>query len=202
MCVVSHANQARPLTRTMPPIMDCIRNLSLQVMGTLGKGHRESVYRRALSTALNNKHICHRTHVDCPIIFMGECVGVGQADLVVEDLVIELKVLQKVPTGASDQLCKYIDSLERTEARPFRGVVINFNSQSGMVDIVEELPPSSTRRTQRQTTNCPSKKRRVQSPYFKQEEEREDNPWVVHPWVSRVTRSRSARNQSDADEIL
>jgi GxxExxY protein len=168
-------------------------------MGTLGKGHRESVYRRALSTALNNKHICHRTHVDCPIIFMGECVGVGQADLVVEDLVIELKVLQKVPTGASDQLCKYIDSLERTEASPFRGVVINFNSQSGMVDIVEELPPSSARRTQRQTT---PKKRRVTSPYFKQEEEQEEAPWVVHPWASRVTRSRSARSQPDADEIL
>ena len=171
-------------------------------MGTLGKGHRESVYRRALSTALNNKHICHRTHVDCPIIFMGECVGVGQADLVVEDLVIELKVLQKVPTGASDQLCKYIDSLERTEARPFRGVVINFNSQSGMVDIVEELPPSSARRTQRQPNEGANKKRRVASPYFKREEEQDDTPWVDHPWVSRVTRSRSARNQSDADEIL
>ena len=71
-----------------------------------------------------------------------------------------------------------------------------------MVDIVEELPPSSARRAQRQTNEATPKKRRVTLPYFKQEEEQEDAPWVVHPWASRVTRSRSARSQPDADEIL
>ena len=112
-----------------------LKELSENVLETLGKGQREAVYQRALSTALNRRGVFHRTQVDCPIMYMGECVGVGHADLVVDNLVVELKVLQRVPAGASDQLQKYVESLQRTEGRPFRGVVLNFNSLTGQVDM-------------------------------------------------------------------
>ena len=158
-------------------MMNQVELLAVRVMQSLGRGHREAVYHRALSTALNHEGICHRTHVDCPIMFMGECVGVGQADLLIDDLVLELKVLQRVPSGASDQLRKYIESLRRTEGRDVRGMVINFNPRSGRVEVVTDRPSEPTREVKRPQTyptgrsslssaQVPSFKKKVVSPFF------------------------------------
>ena len=195
----------------MPCALDTVRTLSLQVMSALGKGHRESVYRKALSTALNHKGICHRAHVDCAILFLGECVGMGQADLVIDDLVIELKVLQKVPAGASDQLHKYIESLTRTEGHPFRGAVINFNSHTGRVDVVEE----SAQEREQSPPKPSHKKRKLTSPFFSMDREESPEPFDLPSpvasvasrtresgWMARVTRARSVPlTRAAADRI-
>ena len=67
------------------------------VMRVLGRGHTERIYHNALITALNRAGVAHRSEVACPIYFMGECVGVGRADLVLGDLVVEIKANRRPP---------------------------------------------------------------------------------------------------------
>lgn len=123
-------------------LLDQIKGLSRHVMHCMGKGHRESIYQEALVVALNRANITHRAQVVCPIYFMGQVVGYGKADLVIDDVVIEIKSNKQPPMEASSQLCKYIESISKSERRPFSGLVINFNAATGRIDLlVKEKPP-------------------------------------------------------------
>jgi GxxExxY protein len=119
----------------MARVFEKIRCQSEYVMRVLGTGHRENVYHRALITALNKAGIQHRSEVACPIWFMGECVGFGRADLVIDDVIIEIKANKSAPHKTSQQLEKYIVSLSQSERRCFQGIVVNFNQNSGIVDV-------------------------------------------------------------------
>ena len=114
-------------------------------MHVLGTGHSERVYHRALATSLGRTPIQFRSEVVTPIMYMGECVGTGRADLVLQgrqkgardmarDLAVEIKANAKRPSQASGQLRKYLESLRRVEKRECAGVVINFNQSTGEVD--------------------------------------------------------------------
>jgi GxxExxY protein len=122
----------------MPRIFDVIKGQAEHVMRVLGKGHSESVYHRALITALNKRGIAHRSEVACPIWFMGECIGMGRADLVVSDLVVEIKANSAAPKKTSPQLQKYILSLTQAEGKQFWGVVVNFNQRNGNVELYQD----------------------------------------------------------------
>jgi GxxExxY protein len=119
----------------MPPVGDVIRGQANHVMRCLGRGHSENIYHRALITAMNKAGISHRSEVSCPIWFMGECIGVGRADMVIDDVVIEIKANRLPPKQTSAQLQKYLVSLSRAENKLFKGVVVNFNQKTGLVDI-------------------------------------------------------------------
>ena len=121
----------------MPPVMDVIRGQANHVMRCLGRGHSENIYHRALITAMNKAGISHRSEVSCPIWFMGECIGVGRADMVIDDVVIEIKANRLPPKQTSAQLQKYLISLSRAESKTFRGIVVNFNQRTGLVDIFQ-----------------------------------------------------------------
>lgn len=117
-----------------------VLNHAKHVMKVLGVGHRENIYHKALSTSLNKSHIMHRSEVITPIMFMGECIGVGRADIVLDGVVVEIKAVARCPRATSGQLRKYMESLVKVEKEPCSGVVINFNQNSGEVEIVQELP--------------------------------------------------------------
>jgi GxxExxY protein len=118
--------------------IEALKGQARHVMHCLGKGHREAIYHAALITALNRHKVPHRSEVPCPIWFMGECIGVGRADLVIEDLIVEIKANRLPPSETSAQLQKYLQSLTKAEHRTFRGVVLNFNQKTGLVDVLEE----------------------------------------------------------------
>ena len=132
----------------MPPrdmdLRRTVRACCAQVMRALGAGHREAVYQRALCTALNRQGLCHRTEVSCPILFMDEIVGVGRADLIVGDVVVEVKATQCAPAAPSlKQLRKYIKSFSEVEKERFVGLVVNFNQCTGKVDFADVTPPAA-----------------------------------------------------------
>lgn len=120
-------------------------NYARHAMRVLGTGHSERVYHRALATSLGRSNITFRSELVTPIIFQGEVVGMGRADLVVQgspgaraagpDLVVEIKANSRLPAQASGQLRKYLESLRSVERRPCAGVVLNFNQTSGQVEI-------------------------------------------------------------------
>jgi len=118
--------------------VDVLRGQASHVMRCLGKGHSERIYHNALITALNRHGILHRSEVACPIWIMGECIGMGRADLVIDDVVVEIKANRSAPKETSAQLQKYLVSLSKAERRIFRGLVLNFNQKNGVVDLLEE----------------------------------------------------------------
>lgn len=121
---------ARGVTQTIRGLRDSAR----QVMKALGKGHTEKIYHRAMITLLNKKGVPHRSEVLAPIHFLGEVVGFGRCDLVVNNLVIELKANAKCPTNFSPQLRKYLTSMGAAEKKRFKGLIVNFNQRSGEVE--------------------------------------------------------------------
>lgn len=123
----------------MPSVCDIVKGQANHVMRCLGKGHTESVYHRALITAMNKAGVAHRSEVSCPIWFMGECIGVGRADMVIDDMVLEIKANKLPPKQTSAQLQKYIVSLSQAEDKTFWGMVVNFNQKNGTVDIFHDL---------------------------------------------------------------
>lgn len=107
------------------------------VMKSLGKGHSERVYHRALITLFNKKKIFHRSEVASPVYFMGEVVGIGRCDLVIGDMVVEIKANSSHPSSSHHQLRKYTEGLGAAESRLLSGVIINFNQTSGVVQMVQ-----------------------------------------------------------------
>lgn len=121
---------------------------AIRVMQALGKGHTERTYHKAMITSLNRKGVLHRSEVIAPIYFMGEVVGFGRCDMIIDDLIVEFKANIRCPATASPQLQKYITSQRASERKHYRGVIINFNQRTGLIEILEErAPPPRKRKT-------------------------------------------------------
>ena len=111
---------------------------SQSIMSSLGKGYSERVYHNAFCAHLSQANISYRTEVLCPVMYRGQCVGTGSADLVLGNMVIELKANKEPASLALPQLRKYIKSLSHLENKTYTGAVINFNQNSGVVDYLLE----------------------------------------------------------------
>ena len=138
---------ARPTGMTL-----ALLNYARHAMKVLGTGHQERIYHKALATSLGRSNITFRSELVTPIMYMGECIGIGRADLVIQgggggarqsgpDLVIEIKANAKCPSQASGQLRKYMESLRSVERRECTGIVLNFNQSTGQVEMHVEAVP-------------------------------------------------------------
>lgn len=130
-----------------------------RVMTDLGTGHREAIYARALYVALNNARIAHRSEVDIPIMYMGQCVGHGRADLIIDNVIVEIKAMHRPPKEAMGQLNKYVTNLSQVEKRRFQGILLNFGQGDGTVSVLMHTEPK-TRRTIMPASNTLIKKSR------------------------------------------
>lgn len=139
------------MKREMTGAMHVLRVAAKQVMAALGKGHTERVYHRAMITLLNKKGISHRSEVLAPIYFLGEVVGFGRCDLVIKNLVVELKANTRCPTNFSPQLRKYMTSMGATEHKRFHGIIVNFNQGSGAVEVHKDRPQKKKKNMAGQT---------------------------------------------------
>lgn len=111
---------------------------SQSIMSSLGKGYSERVYHNAFCAHLSQANISYRTEVPCPVMYRGQCVGTGSADLVLGNMVLELKANKEPASLSLPQLRKYIKSLSDIENKTYTGAVINFNQNSGVVDYLLE----------------------------------------------------------------
>jgi len=124
--------------RAPRPFCQILKEAARSVIATLGKGHSERVYHKAMITHLNRRRVAHRSEVIAPIVYMGEVVGFGRCDIVIGNLVVEFKANARCPKKTSSQLQKYLESLTKGERRRFRGVIINFNQKTGKIDCFQE----------------------------------------------------------------
>jgi GxxExxY protein len=111
-----------------------IHQYAKQVMVELGIGHTERVYHQAMIVHLNRLGVIHRSEVVCPYFYMDTCVGFGKADLVVGDVVVELKAQDEINFSSVQQLRKYRDALTKCEMKKYKGLVVNFNQRFNTVD--------------------------------------------------------------------
>jgi GxxExxY protein len=96
------------------------------VYNELGRGFLESVYRNALSVALDERGIPNRREAPLDVFFHGARVGVFKADLLVADgLVVEIKAAQGIDRAHEAQLLNYL------RACPIEvGLLLNFGPEA------------------------------------------------------------------------
>ena len=81
----------------------------LEVSNELGCGFLESVYRKALIIALNDKHLNALAHSPLDVIFRGISVGQFQTDIIVNSRVIlEIKCVRCILVEHEAQLLNYL----------------------------------------------------------------------------------------------
>ena len=104
-------------------LIECIYKIANNIYKELGPNHNESIYHRAMEVEFRNMNVPYDSEVVAPILYNGNYVGYGRADLVIRDiLVIELKaIMSKLNYTEESQLYHYMESL-----RIKNGLLINF----------------------------------------------------------------------------
>ena len=106
-----------------------IRGAMYKVHQTLGSGHKERVYHKALAWEFELRNILFKTEVTLPVVYESVKVGIYRPDFIVDDKVlIEFKAVPILPNQADRQLSYY---LRGTKYR--LGLLVNFGSSSLLV---------------------------------------------------------------------
>lgn len=130
--------------------------MAKEVMADLGRGQRETAYKRALALCMFNNNVKSLTEVQVPIMFRGQCVSNSGADLVTDNLVVEIKAMRESPlsSGYDSQLQKYLNGMQQCGFLNGRaGVLLNFNQRTGAVEHWELHVQGPT---SRHTALCPA----------------------------------------------
>jgi GxxExxY protein len=102
-----------------------ILSACFEVINELGTGFLESVYRKALIIALQQKGLRTKFQVPLAVFFRGQVVGEFYADIMVEDkVIIELKAVSALAPGHNAQLINY---LKATGVEV--GLLVNFGNR-------------------------------------------------------------------------
>ncbi len=106
------------------PLTYKIRKAIFAVYNTLGFGHKEQVYQRALAKEFDDNNISYKKEGSLTVQYKGEHVGTYRPDFVVEDKVIlELKAVEFLPKSFETQLLQYLKTTGFS-----LGLLINFGS--------------------------------------------------------------------------
>lgn len=94
------------------------------VYNTLGFGHKELIYQRALEEELTKNEISHIREKPLPLFYNSKKIGEYRPDLVINDkIIVEIKALEFLPKKLITQLVYY---LKGTEYK--LGYLVNFGS--------------------------------------------------------------------------
>jgi GxxExxY protein len=112
--------------------------IAQSVWSELGPGYSESVYHHAFEIALRKKGIKYESEKIIPVFYDGLGVGNVRADIVLDNLVIELKSVAKLTEQFKIQLKNYLKLLGVKQ-----GLLINFplvESESPEIILCEYTP--------------------------------------------------------------
>ena len=101
-----------------------IRKAVFNVYNTLGYGHKEQIYQKALSEEFNQLNILHKVQPNINVLYKDKNVGHYVPDFLVEGkIIIEIKALEIFPISLEKQIVYY---LKGTGYK--LGLLINFGS--------------------------------------------------------------------------
>ncbi|OGZ00409.1 MAG: hypothetical protein A2945_03640 [Candidatus Liptonbacteria bacterium RIFCSPLOWO2_01_FULL_52_25] len=102
-----------------------IRGAAFEVRKRLGLGHKESVYRNALTQELSNQGLQYEAEKNVGIFYDGKKVGSYQPDFIVGNkVIVELKALPEIGRPQTEQLWSYLKGSEYKLA-----LLVNFGSK-------------------------------------------------------------------------
>jgi GxxExxY protein len=101
--------------------VDRVQEMALTVYETLGPGHSESVYHRAMEVMLRLNKMNYESERIVPIEFKGHIIGNFRLDLVVNGIIIELKSVMRLKDQEEMQARNYLKTTGYKTA-----VLINF----------------------------------------------------------------------------
>lgn len=99
------------------------------VYNTLGAGYSEAVYHRAFEVMLRKYGMQYETERIVPIMFENHVIGNVRCDLIVGDIIVELKSISKLRDQEKQQLTNY---LKLTGLK--RGVLVNFGPSLEIIE--------------------------------------------------------------------
>ncbi len=86
-----------------------LRKAFFAVYNTLGSGHKESIYHRALLEELAKNNIAFSTEKRLPVMYKGKKIGAYTPDIIIEDkIIIELKALPFIGSAEEKQTWNYL----------------------------------------------------------------------------------------------
>ena len=107
-------------------LTESIIGVFYDVYNELGFGFLESVYRKSLHLALQEKGLSVAAEVPVPVFFRGVNVGDFRADLVVNDcILLELKTAETIIIAYEAQLLNYLKATSLEV-----GLILNFGSKA------------------------------------------------------------------------
>ena len=99
---------------------------AMAVHRELGHGFLEAVYQEALAIEFTDRGIPFAREVELPILFRGQRLNTGyRADfLCFDDIIVELKALDKLATREESQVINYLKASGKS-----RGLLLNFGNR-------------------------------------------------------------------------
>ena len=86
-----------------------LRGCVFNVYNTLGFGHKESVYQKALTDEFSKANIKFEREKTIPITYNGRQVGTYRPDFVIENtIILEIKAVEFMPKSYETQLVYYL----------------------------------------------------------------------------------------------
>jgi GxxExxY protein len=114
-----------------------ITQIADKIMADLGAGYSESIYQNAMHRKLVGiDETCVMEKI-IPVVYDGDTLGVCRADIVTQTHVLEIKAVRRMPSGAGNQVCKYVKHLEDMDGLRRVGVVLNFNQDLERIEMIE-----------------------------------------------------------------
>jgi GxxExxY protein len=103
-------------------ITERVISCAFKVHNALGCGHKEKVYENAMPVLFRHESIAYGQKIPYPVTFMGEHVGLYEADLVVMDrVIVEMKAVAKLEEEHVGQCLNYLKA-----ANLKIGLLLNF----------------------------------------------------------------------------
>jgi GxxExxY protein len=101
-----------------------IRGALFTVYNSLGFGHKEQVYHKALIKEFTELNIPYKQEMKLEVRYKGQAVGNYRPDFVVEDkVIIEIKAVELMPKSYETQLINYLKT-----TRFELGLLVNFGA--------------------------------------------------------------------------
>ncbi len=108
-----------------PELSYLIIGCAFDVYNSLGSGHHEKYYQRALIEAFTEKQITFQTEISSPLSYKGKVVGRNRLDFLVDGkVIVELKKGNNFSKTHVDQVLEYLQTYQHKLA-----ILINFGSQ-------------------------------------------------------------------------
>ena len=118
-------NELKKKDLVLPELSYKIIGCAFDVYNSLGSGHHEKYYQRALAESFNGERLSIRQQVYFPLKYKNKIVGTNFLDFLVEDkVIVEIKKGNSYSKRHIDQVLEYL-----TISKLKLAILINFGSQ-------------------------------------------------------------------------